>query len=541
MVGVRGAGRWSRISIGARVVLALILSVVGALLAIHLADSKYVRVDLSKGARNTLDEPLRELIDKLPEPVTIDVFFRPLERPFDAVTLEAQQRCLELLQVARLARREQIELRLHSPKDFESVKARQAELEVEGWNQIVTTCGNRKTVQHLFGEIAVVDWGRPSVPAARYLAELGLSFNYRNLARTPREVIPPRLADFRGGEALAEALLKVASGEFPKVYFSSGQGEPSLEDSLEENVLALAAALRRDGFEVLSWNPSETPELPADADVLVVAGVRQPFPGDTLERLVDWVREGGKLLAAPGLEEVELQSTGGVVELLSRFQMAVVPGVICEPVDVNTGGQSDGYVECSTVQVAEGGMQPSHALTRSLLQRGQRVEFSLAPGFDPIQISVEGSAPLALLSSTSKSWRDLPLERGGYDFAYDRTREEGGRRFPLCMVKEERARSSDGDGDGAVRRGRILGLGTAGFLTGERNVNVNRDFLLGAFNWLAERDYRVGVSHRDPAQSFLDLSRGRALPVLTWSLWLGLPAICVAVGVFLAVRRRSGS
>ena len=89
---MRGFGLRTRLTLGAQVLFAVGLAVGGAVLAIDLADWRYVRLDLSASGRNTLDDTILDLIENLPEPVTIDVFFRPLPRPYDGVSLQAQQR-----------------------------------------------------------------------------------------------------------------------------------------------------------------------------------------------------------------------------------------------------------------------------------------------------------------------------------------------------------------------------------------------------------------------------------------------------------------
>lgn len=533
---MKGFGRRARLSLGAQVVAAVLLAVGGAVLAIDLADRRYVRLDLSASGRNTLDESVLDLIDGLPERVTADVFFRPLVDPYRRISVEVQGSMLELLFVAAQSRRNRFDLRVHDLSDFEAVQQRQRELGVEGVNIVVYTneSGGRKAVQDVFRDLAVIDWGSPTPEGARYLIEQGIGGvvdTYRGY--DPRGARPATLSAFRGEEALAEALLKVSSARSPRVYFSSGQGEPDLHGTLSEDVGALRGALEDDGFEVLEWNPAEEPGVPDDCEVLALIGPAQPFPPDTLEEVRAYVAAGGRVIAAPRLAEVERGTQGGVVELLRGFGMLAEPGIVCESLVARSGQRVDGTPQCAVLLIGQGGLSTSHPLTEPLLRRGRRVQFSLSPALRRGGLE-SGGILLDLISSGPDSWLDLPTVAGQPDFAFDHTRERRDR-HALAMAAELPTFT---DADGEPRRGRVLGIASASFLC-DGLFDVNRDFLVNAFNWMAERDYRVRVTPLPRGESRLDLQRGRALPIVSYALYAGLPAVCMAVGLFLAWRRRS--
>lgn len=530
---MRGFGFWSRFTFGAQVVLALVLAIGAAVLAIDLSDWKYVRVDLSASGRNTLDPAVIDIVDSMPEPVVVDVFFRALGGPYQGVSLQAQNRMLELLSVATRSRRHRMEVRVHDPGDFEETKLRQEDLGVEGQNLVVYTCGGRKAVQHLFEDIAVVDWGNPTREYYEYLTRQGIAGAVDPRTWNPDSAFRgPQLSVFRGEEALAEALLKVASGTTPRVYFSKGQGEPSLYGTLTTDLGQLRKALERDGFEVLEWDPSATPAVPEDCEVLALVGSSQPFPRDTIEQVREFLKRGGRVVAAPGRDEIEEGARGGIVELLEGYGMDTVPGMICEPVVDTSGQKVDGHPLCADFYVDEHGFSRSHPLTEPLIRRGRRVRFAVTASFErPLDIASGGTLRQTLVSSSADSWRDLQP----YDLTFDKRTEERGR-YALCMLAEVSTPVSDDSA--TARKGRLLGIASSTFLLDGLSGD-NRDFLLNAFNWMAEREHRIRVAPLEHGRAFLDLQRGAALPVLTFALWLGLPGLCVAIGGFLAWRRRS--
>lgn len=538
MAGMSERAGWGRASFGARSALAVVLALGAAVLAVDVSEWRYVRVDLSASGRNTLDPAVLDVIDKLPEPLVVDVFFLPLASPYDGVSREAQGRMLELLSVALQARRGQIEVREHRPGDFEESSERLRELGIEGENLIVFSCGERRAELSLFSEVAIVDWGNPSPDHVGYLTERGIPgvVNPRTYSFAPHR--PARLSEFRGEEAFTAALLKVSSGRAPKVYFARGHGEPSLQGAFETDteLSRLRSALERDGFAVAEWDPSQKPAVPEDCEVLALIGARQPYSPRTSQAVQDFVGGGGRALLAPDKTELEQEISGGIVDLLRGFGILTRPGVVCQPVVSETGDRIERLSQCALLLIDEGGMQASHELTEPLRRRGRRLQFRLSLSFEGSR-QTESGLVLPLVTSPRDSWRDLPDPNGRYDFLCDPRKGETRERAALVCVAELRA-STPSDG-GAVRRGRVLGVASALFF---ENVDfaMNRDFWLNAFNWLTERDYRIAVSPLDRGESRLDLERGRARPILFYTLALGLPGLCAFLCAFLWLRRRTG-
>lgn len=523
--------RWTRLTLGLRSALAALLAVGAAVLLVDLSEWRYVRFDLSAKKSATLDPVVLDVIDKLPEPVVVDVFLRPLAQPYDVAFRAAYERVMEFLAILRSARRQSIEVRVHDPRDFEATLERLNELGTEGTNKLVLTCGGRSDELELFGELTSVDWGTPTPEQVRYLVEQGIPEVLDPRAFQPGQKFrPARLLEFRGEELFVQSLLKVSSGESPRVYFVKGHGEPARDGSQPTDFSRLTAFLERDGFELADWDPLAQPEVPADCDVLALIGPQQPYQAGTRAAVQRWAEAGGRVLAAPEMEELQEGRSGGVVELLaSAFGIVTRPGLVCQPLVGFAGEKVDGSQQCAWLVIDERGLQPGHPLTEPLRMRGRRVQFTFSTSFEAGYQTDSGTI-LPLISSPADSWRDLDP----YDFRFDPSQGEERGRHVLVSTKQLRATKRD---DGSVAQGRILAVASAYFFANEL-IEVNRDFALNAFNWLAEREYRLAVSPLEKSLSFLDLERSRAKPILTYSLWLGLPGLCAAIGLGVFLRRR---
>ncbi len=526
----------TRYLIGGQVAIAVVLALGAALLAIDLTDSRFLRFDLSEGAQNTLDPAIVDQIERLPDKATVDVFFRPLAAPYGRISHEAQGRMLELLVIAANAHRDRLELRVHRMADVARVKARQNELGVQGVNLVVFSSGERRAVSHLFGEIADVDWGNPTPQGLRDLQEQGIQPIADLRAYNPyaQDVSEARLRGFRGGEVLAAGLAKVSSGTAPVAVFTVGHGEPGVEGHEESDLLFLRQLLESDGFRVMEWDLSKGP-LPDETSVLVVVGLRQPLRSEELESVRRFVRAGGRLIAAPSFEEIETGMENGVTTLLSEYGIRTVPGVVCQPYTDGFGKSVEGHENCVFLTVGESGLAASHPLTEPLRRRGLRVSFSWTHSFERAGAVVGGGTLIPIIYSPSDSWLDLPDAAGLYDYTFEKAHEVRRTRFPLAMAVEPVGAAMGPD----LAPPRVLALASSHFFSNALFA-YNRDFLLSAFNWMSEREHRIGVAPRTRAERRLDVYRSSAGPALSWILGGVFPLSLVAVGLGFAWRRRRG-
>lgn len=523
------SGRWTRARFGAQAILAALLSVVAALFAVEVGDWRFVRVDLSSARKNTLDPAVVDVIEKLPEHVTIDVFFQPLAARYAGVSQLAQQRVLEYLLVVSQARRDKLEVVPHEVADFEATQQRLNELGIEGSNKVVVTCGERKAVLELFGELTLIDWGNPDPEGAAYLARNGIVVKQNRL--DPRGFRPAQFLEFRGEEPFVQALLKVSSARSPRVYVLEGHGEPDPAGTDERGLKRFVNTLRADGFEVEGWDPLANPEVPSEAEVLVLAGPTQPYLARTLEALANWTTNGGQLLVAPDRRELEGRVENGLAALLEKFGIVLRPGIVCLPVMGFDGMPAEGDPRCTDLVIDEGGLMPGSPLTEPLRMAGRHVRFFQTGSFEAGGLEGQVGVLLPLVQAPRDSWRDLGPP---YDLSFNPSKGETRERHTLATVKQLPAKKR---ADGSVQQGRIVALGSA-LCLGNALFDSNRDFALNAVNWLAAREYRLAVQPLPRGESLLDFQRSAAKPVLTYGLGLVLPGLFVLIGFVVFLRRR---
>lgn len=510
-----GTGAWSRSALSLQVFGVVALAFLGAVLITYLSSLSALRkrYDLTEIGRNTLDETLAGLLTKLPDKVTVEVFFRPVDYPLTRVGAEAQARMAELLYVARNQFPDKLRVREHDLSDVAKVAVRMRELDIQEDNVVVLTGGDQKVVLRLLRDIARVDPGNP-------------------LLKTE-----PSLESFRGEEALGNALLRVSIAETPRVLFTMGHGERELYDGEKSTGIGkLHSALIADGLRAERWDSTQSPEVPADARVVAIVDPQQPFSSAELDALARFVSGGGRLFATVSGSAASFGQPGSVEAFLTRFGIQALSGYVAQPVPDGFGGWRMGIDQCGTIVVAGNGLEKRHAVTESLWRSESRVGLPNVRALAPGGTRPPNSVLIDLLRSPDASWRDLPTNADRGDWKFDQRLEEQGP-FALAMALAFAPEGEVAGDEGERRAARVLALGSPDALANDAFAR-NRDFVLNVFNWLAQRDYRLVIRPRPVERRQLDLNNTQALSVLNALAFGALPGLCAVLGVVIALRRR---
>ncbi len=511
---------WSKAQIAIAVGFGLLLFALAAGLTTWLAERPDLRsrLDLTHSARNTLDPVLAELVSKLPELTLVEVFFKPLPQHFAAAGHDVQGRMTDLLTVLQNSAAHKIKLVDHSPDDLAASAEALTRLHVDGdeYGLVVVHRDKNRVRLALFSDIAEIDVGDPR----------------------PGHYQPARMLAFRGGQALASALKRVAASEKPKLYFSSGHGERTLFGSAansageSRDLGALASALADDGFEVERFEGKGQP-IPADCAALAVVDPTQAFAENELGSIYAYLDAGGRVLATGS--HVFSNGPGSTREIAAHYGIELGTGYVAEPI-ASANGPLVGAVQCANIYSRSDGLQARHPVTESLSRFDRAVVSTLArPVSRKSQLA--NVALTALVFSSGEAWIDLPDENGAHDWKPDRSREAAGKRFDLAYAAQI-SLAGETKPSAEQRQGRLIVLGSPEFLATSQ-LTINKDFALNAFNWLAAREYRLSVAPREEESRVLDVrQKGNLVTLRSLALFL-LPGICLILGlVTWNLRRR---
>jgi len=367
------------------------------------------------------------------------------------------------------------------------------------------------------GTRLLVDFADPrwDLATAVRLTRLGVKEGSVVFERGRRRIVVP-VAD-ADESACASALLRLSlpTGR-ETIYWTVGHGEISF-DSYDpvSGMSVLARALRRDGYDIKPLAPAETPAVPDDCGVLVVAGARTPFSAAELTQVDSYLRRGGRLLVLISASA----RTAGVASLLPGWGLGTRPFTVVSP---RTLDGSD------LVASAFG----SHDVVRPLA--GAAVVFHDAVPLEAVEnAGGEKTVFTPLVSTDAAAWGESDIAQRPW--THDATTEPAG---PLILAAAVE-RGAGQRKDIALKPTRIVAVGDAAFAVDgalASRANANRDFFRNALAWLAGLDASTAPgTPPNVLVSGMDRNariRFTCMAVAAWPVLLLLPAM------FVWVRRR---
>jgi|CXWL01.1.fsa_nt_gi hypothetical protein len=351
----------------------------------------------------------------------------------------------------------------------------------------------------------------------------------------------PTLTSFKGEQKFTAALLELTDNAKPKVLFTKGHEERSIDDPNGPGLSGAREILGRDNFTLEEWASLGQAEVPAGTNLVVIAGPRLGFTAPELEVLGRYVDHGGRLLVMldPTLQGAGLVPTG-LEAWLANYGVEIGQDIIVDPSNPLP------FFSADTLFAQSFG---SHMITKSLSAASAPVIFALARS-----VRAGGQAPAGLertelVKTTDQGWGETNL--GALDkVAKDAQDVPGPVSIAVAVAPEEVAKPSADDEDPAAKPaadpaapaksavGRIVVFGDSDFASNSQIQNVgNPTILANSVNWLVERESLIGIAPKAPEQVRLSLTAAQLRTIYLLVLAL-LPALAVTAGILVWVRRR---
>ncbi len=380
---------------------------------------------------------------------------------------------------------------------------------------------------------------------------------------------PPTISEFKGEQLITSALLALVEARKPRVLFTTGHGEAALERGDPRSLSQAKDLLGKDNFEIDEWSSLGQLEVPADADLVVIAGPTTNFLPPELEVLSSYLDGGGRLLIL--LDPVFAQDARGLVDLGFTEWLAGYGVEIREDVVVDPTSELPFFGPETIFTDAYG----SHPVVEALEQRRTRVLLPLARSVSRSGDAPEGYEVTELVRTSAAGWGETDLanlEEIGQDDAdvqgpvalavavsfeargaaaeavggevAGETVEDSSEASAEDMVPEQAAElaeateAEDQDEDEETEEARLVVFGDLDFASDSQVANGdNAVLLLNALNWLVKREELIDIEGRKPEQTTLTLSQAELSQVYLLVLVI-LPGLGVALGVWIYLRRR---
>jgi ABC-type uncharacterized transport system involved in gliding motility auxiliary subunit len=456
----------------------------------YLGWKYYKRFDWTKSQLYSLSEKTLNVLKGLHKDVDFIVFLSPAQQQ------EIYQPTTELLSRYAAASR-----RVHVRVVDAAKKPVEAQQLVQKYG--VTTTG-----------VVVTSGADKRVIDSNDLAELDFS--------TMQTTGAPKMTGFKGEQLFTSALLQLSEGRKPKILFTTGHGEHSLDDQSGRGLSGAQQLLGRDNFDLSEWASLGKPAVPADTDLLVIAGPTGSFVQPELDAFSAYLNNGGRMLVlldptlGPGAGSGLV--TTGLESWLARYGIKAGQDIVVDPSNPLP------FFGPETIFSKEYG---DHPITKALSEGSLPVLLSVVRSMTP------GNAPgvklTELIHTSSAGWGETDLAHLD-KVARDASDVAG----PVSIgVAAESSATAPGK-----RPMRLVAIGDSDFAANQllQANAANQVLLSNALNWLVEREALLGIPPKKTEQVKLTLTGEQIRRI--YLLAAALPILAVVLGAAIFFRRR---
>jgi ABC-type uncharacterized transport system involved in gliding motility auxiliary subunit len=332
----------------------------------------------------------------------------------------------------------------------------------------------------------------------------------------------PQMTGYKGEQQFTSALLQLAEGRKPKILFSTGHGERSLDDSGPRGFAAAREILGGDNFEMEEWASLGKAAVPDKTDLVVVAGPSSTFVQPEVNVLAAYLRSGGRMLILldPTLSGPTLVDTG-LEGWLAGYGVKVDRDIVVDPANPLP------FFGSETLFVKDYG---EHPITKALRSGNLPVIVSLARSVRKAEMPAPAGTEITeLLRTSAQGWGETDLAH--LDQVAKDARDVPG---PVSLGLALEIKGAAG-----ARPARLAIYGDSDFAANQlvKSSASNAMLLANSLNWLIERESLLGIPPRRTEQVRLSLTGGQVRTI--WLLTvLALPGLAVLAGGFVYYRRR---
>lgn len=349
---------------------------------------------------------------------------------------------------------------------------------------------------------------------------------------------------FKGEEAFTSAVQDVSNPKQQTVYFLTGHGEKSPEDYDQEvGLSSLRDELKRNNYatKTLTFDPRKgvSAPIPADCDLLVIAGPQKRYQPEEIERIRGYINENKPVfICLDPTIQTEGAEESGLESLLAEYGVEVRRDVvIAEVVQTLFGGaQADVRVPVSSYQ--------SHPITKGMKRITSMFVYACMVGPAP-QPPRPTIAVDSLIKTSENSWGETRLDsKDEKKHGYNEGEDVKGP-VSLAVVVSPKAPTPPNPympppPDMPKPEGpKMVVIGDSDFLANAllEAVPGNANIFLNSISWLAGKETEIGIEPKTIVDAKITLTADQQKATF-WICVVGLPYLALLMGGIVWWRRR---
>jgi len=330
-----------------------------------------------------------------------------------------------------------------------------------------------------------------------------------------REVRP---IAFKGERLFTAAILGVSDPKPFKAYFVGGHSEHSPGSDDEQSGYSKFLQLLQEKNVSASPLSLQTNDVPADAQLLIIAGPRSAFTPLELERVDRYLAGGGRAFILL-MNTLSGASMTGLEKVLAKWGVEVRDNLVTDRLQ----NKKDDSPYLVVSQFGE------HPITKPLLNAQLLLVMAQSVRHLPAVSQVADTTRVTELAFTSEKGRAIRNVRN------QKGTVEGTGRIPLMVAVEKGAIQGVKTDRGATRM--VVAGDSMMLVDGNIDNLANHEFANLAVNWLLNREYLLAISPR-PVLEYKVFIPETSLRKATWILLTGIPGGVLSIGLLVWLRRR---
>jgi ABC-type uncharacterized transport system involved in gliding motility auxiliary subunit len=337
-------------------------------------------------------------------------------------------------------------------------------------------------------------------------------------------------------QGLANALKRLLEGTTKKIYFSRGHGERDSAGSGAEAYSEFANALKSENFEVATLALAQSPTVPDDTTVLVVAGPKSDFLPAEIDAVKAYLGRGGKLLLMIDPPESPTSPpVANLVALAKEWAINVGTNVVVDQQSIQT--------PVFPVVVD----YPPHAITENFSR--VMTAFLFTRTVEPVDGGADGRFAQKLLETSPRSWAESDLAGLFKTGKPQPDLDKGDKQGPVAIAAAVTAPAAtppatatppEPDKPEAPKpETRLVVMGDSDFVSNQsiNSIQGNRDLGLNIANWLAQQENLIAIRAKNPTDRRLTLTQEQGQAIFWLTLFV-VPGLLFATAFRVWWKRR---
>jgi ABC-type uncharacterized transport system involved in gliding motility auxiliary subunit len=337
-------------------------------------------------------------------------------------------------------------------------------------------------------------------------------------------------------QEITSALVRLISNEKRTVYFLQDEGEYDPNSTTNnESMSRVRDALEEKNYAVKTLKLVVDGVVPEDANIIIVAGPKQPLSQASVNLLAGYLEKGGSLilLEGPIIDNSGSFTADPLVDYLAKSWSIVLGNNVVVTLEGN-----------QPTLMSKAGAYADHAITQKM--GAYTPSFPVARSVQATT-SVSGVSPMEIIYTTqyyqncfpSCSWATTDMAglmawANGAQSTPPQSQTDMLGPIPIAVAAEN-----------TTTQARVVAFGSSDFASNNYRTAGNQDLLLNAIDWSAKQEQLINLTPKESKERTFVANVTKYSSIVTNLVFLGsviiLPGAVIFAGVIAwFIRRRRG-